>query len=68
MGKTERGLEVEVLRGCLGEPKRSSRRALGWRSWGCSANGMGSEEANGSGGGQPENKMSWALVLGQNSL
>ena len=53
VGKTDNGLEAEVFKGCLGEPNRSSRRALGCKSWGCSANGMGSEVAKGSGEGQP---------------
>ena len=57
VGKTAKGFEVVVLKGCFGEPKRSSLLALGCKSWGCSAKGMGSDVPNGSGGGQPKHKV-----------
>ena len=57
VGSTAKGLEVVVLRGCFGEPKRSSLLALGCSNCGCSAKGIGSEVPNGSGGGQPKHKV-----------
>ena len=48
VGKTDNGLEEDAFRGCLGAPNMSSLRALGCNNCGCSANGIGSEVANGS--------------------
>ena len=57
VGSTAKGLEVVVLRGCFGEPKRSSLLALGCSNCGCSAKGIGSEVPKGSGGGQPKHNV-----------